>query len=503
MAASHAEALRNDPAAGRIFVEIVCDGSDRANPSRLEQMQDLGLLGALMPEWEASTGRVQHDIYHVYTVDQHALYAVGRMHALGRGDHADNFPVPTETIRSVMRPVALACGTLLHDVGKPYGSPHSEIGAGLAVTICRRLGIEEEDIRRVEFLVRQHLVMGQMSQRRDLEDIGMISDFATLCGNEENLRELYLLTFCDLASVAPDAMSSWKETLLAELYSRTLKFMRRGPDLLGSERAEIVERRQKRAAGILEEIQDPRTLATLFEGFPDRYFAENTALRIGRHVRLIRARRASGKLSLVEVSHEERLGITEMVLAALDMPGLLAEVAGVLYANRIEVVDAAIYSRHPVDPGEVAEALDVFRVRDSVGRPVTNEARWTKVRDDLEAVLSGQVKAETLVAARPRADPIAAWRTPAVPTEIKLDNDVTRDFTVLEIVTEDRPGTLYAIGRTLYMDGLDIHRSKIASEANRAIDVFYVRDKATMEKITDPARMTRLTSRLLDLLSRR
>ena len=105
----------------------------------------------------------------------------------------------------------------------------------------------------MDFLVRQHLVMGQMSQRRDLEDLGMISDFAALCGNEENLRELYLLTFCDLASVAPDAMSSWKETLLAELYTRTLAFLRRGPDLLRAERAEIVAERQKGAARLLGE----------------------------------------------------------------------------------------------------------------------------------------------------------------------------------------------------------------------------------------------------------
>ena len=370
-------------------------------------MQDLGLLAALMPEWEPSTGRVQHDIYHVYTVDQHALYAVGRLHALGRGDHADQFPMPTETVRAVTRPVALAAGTLLHDVGKPYGSPHSEIGAGLAVTICRRLGIEEEDIRRVEFLVRQHLVMGQMSQRRDLDDIGMISDFATLCGDEENLHELYLLTFCDLASVAPDAMSSWKETLLGELYTRTLKFLRRGPDLLGAERAEIVERRQKRAAAILEEPEKNPVLTTLFGGFPDRYFAENSALRIAKHVRLIRERRQAHKSALVEVSHEPRLGITEMVLAARDLPGLLAEVAGVLYANRIEVVDAAIYSRQPVDAGEEAEALDVFRVRDGMRRPVMDEGRWKKVREDLEAVLSGKVTGEALVAARPRGDSIA------------------------------------------------------------------------------------------------
>jgi [protein-PII] uridylyltransferase len=507
LAAARPELLREDRDAGQHFVELLCDRRDRANPSRLEQMQDLGLLAALMPEWEPSTGRVQHDIYHVYTVDQHALYAVGRLHALARGEHAKEFPVPSDTAKEIERPIAQALGTLLHDVGKPYGSPHSEIGAGLAVTICRRLGIQDDDIRRIEFLVRQHLVMGQMSQRRDLDDMDMISDFAALCGDEENLRELYLLTFCDLASVAPDAMSSWKETLLAELYTKTLAFLRRGPDLLGSERAGVVAERQRAAAQLLGESgpaggPEP-PLAALFAGFPARYFAENIESRIASHVRLIRARRDAGKSSLIEVSHDPRLALSEMVLAALDTPGLLAEVAGALYANRIEVVDAAIYSRESASPGEAPEALDVFRVRDTIGRPVTDETRWKKVRSDLEAVLSGQLQAETLVAGRPRTESVAAWRTPAVPTECKIDNHVSRDFTVLEVITEDRPGVLYAITRTLFVEGLDIHRSKIATEANRVIDVFYVRDKATLMKVTDPPRVEQLRERLLALLERR
>src|SRR6185369_3981596 len=134
-AAARGEALRADPDTGRRFIAFLTDTRDRANPSRLEEMQDLGLLAAIMPEWEPSTGRVQHDIYHVYTVDQHALYAVGRLHALQRGDHAAAFPIPSDTVREVTRPVALAIGTLLHDVGKPYGSPHSEIGAGIAVAV--------------------------------------------------------------------------------------------------------------------------------------------------------------------------------------------------------------------------------------------------------------------------------------------------------------------------------------------------------------------------------
>jgi [protein-PII] uridylyltransferase len=501
-AASHAQALRDDANAGRRFIEFLADTRDRANPSRLEQMQDLGLLGAVMPEWEPSTGRVQHDIYHVYTVDQHALYAVGRLHALARGDLADDFPIASETIQEVQRPIAMVVGTLLHDVGKPYGKPHSDIGADLTVQIGRRLNVEDEDVRRAEFLVRQHLVMGQMSQRRDLDDLGMISDFAALCGDEENLRELYLLTFCDLSSVAPDNLTGWKETLLSELFVRTMNFLRRGPDLLGAERAEIVLRRQKRAMRLLGEDPDGAELASVFGGFPDRYFAENTARRISSHIQLIRARRARKENSIIDVSHQRRLGVTEMVVVALDTPGLLAEVTGVLHANRIDVVDAAIYSREAAAAGEAAEALDIFRVRDGMGSSVTDEARWRKIRGDLESVLSGRVKVETLVSSRSRTDSIAAWHTPEVPTELKIDNNVSRDFTVVEVITEDRPGILYAITKTLFSDGLDIHRSKIATEANRAVDVFYVRDKATGEKITDPARTEALRTALRASLPR-
>jgi [protein-PII] uridylyltransferase len=498
ISAGYGEALLSDPDTGRRFVEVVSDISDRASPTRLEEMHDLGLLSALMPEWEPSSGRVQHDIYHVYTVDQHALYAIARMHALARGDLADEFPAPTEAIRAVERPVALFIGTLLHDVGKPWGKPHSDIGADLTVKIALRLGIEEEDITRAEFLVRQHLVMGQMSQRRDLEDLEMIADFAKLCDDEENLRELYLLTFCDLSSVAPDNLTNWKETLLRELYQRTRTVLRRGGDLLGAERAEIIERRQQRAAQLLAEQIPEAASADLFRGLPDRYFAENSASRVASHMRLLDARRRAGTASAIEVAHQKRLEVTEMALAARDAPGLLADVAGVLYANRINIVDAAIYSRLS-GPDAPAEALDIFRVRDSYGRPVTDEARWAKIRADLEAVLSGKTKVEALVAARPRGDSIASWKVPEVPLEIKIDNQGSRNFTIVEVITGDYPGVLYTIARTLFDQGLDIHRSKIATEANRVVDTFYVRARGG-EKVTDDKAVAGLRKALKESL---
>jgi [protein-PII] uridylyltransferase len=186
-----------------------------------------------------------------------------------------------------------------------------------------------------------------------------------------------------------------------------------------------------------------------------------------------------------------------MVLAARDTPGLLSAVAGVLYANRIEVVDAAIYSRASGDPQNPSEALDIFRVRDARGQAVVDDSRWRKVRQDLEAVLSNKANVAELVSSRPKPDSVVAWKVPAVPAELKIDNGVSHDFTVVEVITEDRPGVLYAITHTLAGEGLDIHRSKIATEANRVIDVFYVRDKATGEKILDGERLAALRAALL------
>ena len=170
-----------------------------------------------------------------------------------------------------------------------------------------------------------------------------------------------------------------------------------------------------------------------------------------------------------------------------------------LYANRIEVVDAAIYSRAAGRRrASRAEALDVFRVRDSMGRPVTDEARWTQGARGSRGRAVGADQGGDAGRRRARAPTRSPpGRRRRCRPSCKIDNDVSRDFTVVEVITEDRPGVLYAITRTLFVAGLDIHRSKIATEANRAIDVFYVRDKATMEKITDPERQASLRETLL------
>ena len=493
-AATHGEALRADPEVARIFLQVLADIRDSGTPSRLEQMHDLGLLSALMPEWEPLVGRVQHDLYHVYTVDQHSLYAVATLKAIARGELATDYPQVTAEFPPVTRRLPLFLGVLLHDVGKPLGSPHDQKGAVLCEQIATRLGLIPADVRLAEFLVREHLFMSHTSQRRDLEDVNLIQHFAKACENEEKLRQLFLLTFCDLSSTGPKTMTHWKSELLAELFERTLKFMRRGADLLHAEQTELVQARQREALGLLDGEAHEEVLANLFAGLPDRYFTENEAEQIAGHMRLALGRK--GPCATL-VTHSPRGTFSELVLVAHDVPGLLARVAGVFYANRIDVLDAAIYSRDRVAGHDQGEALDVFRIRKEPDGAVTDERRIANIQDDLEAVLGGRVTVDALVARRPAAPSIIDRAKPSVPaTEVRVDNVVSPAFTVLDIFTEDKPGVLFTITRTLAEQGLDIHLSRVGVAGDRVADVFYVRDIATGGKVTDPTRLNALADAL-------
>jgi [protein-PII] uridylyltransferase len=414
--------------------------------------------------------------------------------AIARGEMAAEYPQVSAEFPAVTRRLALFVAVLLHDVGKPLGSPHDEKGAVLSERIAARLGLIPADVRLVEFLVREHLFMSHTSQRRDLEDVSLIVHFAKGCENEEKLRQLFLLTFCDLASTGPKTMTHWKSELLAELFERTLKFMRRGADLLQAEQAELVQERQKQAALLLASEVDGPALADLYAGLPDRYFTENDADQIAGHMRLSLGRKGP---CAVAVSHSPRGTSSELVLVAQDVPGLLARVAGVLFANRIDILDAAIYSREAVTGRDRGEALDVFRIRKEPDGAVTDERRIAAIRDDLEAVLAGRVTVEALLARRPRAPSIVDRAKPEVPpTDVRVDNEISAIFTVLDIFTEDKPGVLYTITRTLAEQGLDIHRSRVGVAGDRVADIFYVRDIATGGKLTDPARLNALADAL-------
>ena len=489
--------LSGDPAAGRSFLEILGDPRDRFTPSVLEQMHDLGVLADLMPEFGALTCRAQHDLYHVYTVDQHSLYAVACLKALLRGDppYAKAHPAAVAAMRELpaaARP-ALFLGTLLHDVGKPLGKGHSDKGARLAATVARRLGMSAAEVERVELLVRYHLLLAHVSQRRDIDDSGLVAELAHRLRDLETLQQLYLLTFADVAMVAPGNLTEWKATLLRDLYLKVKAFLRAGPDLAGADTSARVRRRRRAVAELLGEPEDAPALQTFLRSLPDRYFVQHPARRVARHVQLSRRRAAARARVALDVRHHRARGFSVVTVCADDAAGLLAAIAGVLVAHRIDVHAAHIHSRTGSDGGE---ALDVFIVHDRIGRAVVDPGRWQRVEADLDRVLGHEVSVAEVIAARRERTTLPRKVTPRMVTEVEVDNDVSHDFTVVDVYTHDRLGVLYTVARTLAELGLDIHLSKIATEAERVTDAFYVRDRRTGGKVVEEERQEAVAAAL-------
>lgn len=484
--------LAADPLAHRLFLEALADLRDVGQPSALEVMNQLGILSALMPEWAPCVGRVQHDLYHVYTVDQHQLYTLAMQKRIARGELAAEHPVATELWKQVARPLPLLLGTLLHDVGKPLGKGHAEKGAVVTERLGRHLGMGEAEVALAEFLVRQHLTMANLSQRRDLTDPEVIARFAERVGDEEHLVQLYLVTLCDAAMTAPDNLSAWKDGLLRDLLLRTRAHFR-GEGETGAPATDPAY--TDKVLQIAAEGEERPELAALVAGIDPRLFTQLTPRQTARHVRLVAAARTQTPTIALEVHCYPLKGHSELAVVAPDAPGVLATIAGALTANRIDVLGAVLGH---VDLDERRLVTDVFHVRDLKGEAIPeSDPRWTKLGEDLRALLAGRAPepdtVATLIARRRPRSTLKTRVTPGVITEIKLHDDSTQ-ATIIEVATRDRVGVLYAITQTLADLGLDISLAKVATEGEKVADVFYVTRAG--KRITDAVERDVILQRL-------
>jgi [protein-PII] uridylyltransferase len=489
-------ALTGDPTAARHFLDALVDIRDKGQPSALEVMHQLGLLNAVMPEWAPCTGRVQHDLYHVYTVDQHQLYAVAMLKRIARGELAEEQAVATTAYRDVRRHHALYLGTLLHDVGKPMGKGHAEKGAVLTASIARRLGLSEADAQLAELLVRQHLTMAHLSQRRDLADPDVVQRFADRIGDEETLRTLYLLTLCDTAMTNPDNLSAWKDTLMRELFVRARDVLRAGGGNKVDTASEQARQSRERVLQLADaDGLDVDEVARFVDGLDPRFLTQLTPRQTARHVKLALRQRAAHSVADLAVSHYPLKGHSEVAVIAPDVPGALAAIAGAFTANRVDVLGAVVGH---ADDGR-GLALDLFFVRDLVGSAIPeDDPRWRRLEEDLRALFGkgapDPAAIDALIARRRPPSGLPPRFTPAVPTEIKVLNDDSEKATIVEVFTRDRVGVLYAITHTLAELGLDISLSKVSTEGEKVADVFYVTRGGA--KITDGEEIAALVARL-------
>lgn len=445
----------------------------------LRPMHATGVLGELVPEFGRQTGLWQHDLYHTYTVDVHSLFAVQRLLQLRSG--ALEEPIFGPVMRAFENPYPLYLGAWFHDIGKGLGGGHSEKGAAMIPEIARRLRLDTTEAADVGWLVLAHLRMSHVSQRRDLADPDLISSFAQETGSLRRLTMLYLLTFADISTTGEHTWTQWKAILLTELYEKARELLEPGPDGTGRsawswERGVAQGRKE-----ILDQLAShpPAEADAFVAALPERYLATVRPERAPAHLAVLGSVRADGAVATRRIQHLAK-GYTELIIAAIDRPGLLADVTGVLAAHRVDIVNAQIFS---LTDGRV---LDVFIVHDPEGGPLRSGPRWDALRGDLTRVGTSPGIGADLVRERLRPSPLGGRPEPPVPVKVRVDNAASATHTVVDVFARDRVGLLHRITRTLHRLGLSVSVAQIATEAHRATDAFYLTD-ADGAKVTGEA----------------
>lgn len=481
------ESLRKSEEAARLFRRLVrlVRKVPFKQDSLLTELHDVGLLLAMVPEFSPVVGRVHHDIYHVYTVDVHSIAAVDRMRAMARGELSREHPLASRIAAEIARPHVMFMAALLHDIGKDTGGRmHSERGADLAEGILERLGVAEHDIVEIQHLVRHHLRMYHVASRRDLDDPKTVEDFAGDVRGPEGLKELYLLTICDVSTTSPTALTSWKDRMLQELYSRTSVAFQGHP---ARSQARAIALRD--AALALCPAEGERVFLEHFLGtIPERYLYANEPPVVVRHSRF--ARKSQERRFMVGLLSRDDPYV-EVGFVAEDKPGTLAVVTAALAANRIKVVGAQLYPW--VDQHGRKCVLDVFWVR-SGESPTAVERAISRIDSDLDKMLSGEVSPSELLESREAAT-TSERPAPHVQTSVMIDNHAGTEHTIVEVIAQDRTGLLHRLARTLTAQGLQIGLAKINTEGNAVADVFYVTDQDG-GKILDKGKLDEIKFRL-------
>jgi [protein-PII] uridylyltransferase len=451
--------------------------------ARLSEMHDCGLLGRVFPEFQAISWRVVRDFYHKYTVDEHTLLTIRNLERLATT--SDPYRQRFRTVlQELPHPELLVLALLLHDVGKWRDDDHALESVRMAVDVLDRLQEAPEPREMVLFLIRHHLRMSLVAFRRDTEDPEIVKEFAAFIGTEERLKMLCLMTLADVGAVSPDTLTPWKEELLWRLYVDTYNHLtqRYGDEVIERNQAGLDDLLRQRP-GDLESQEITRFL----EGLPRRYLQLFTRDAIHRHVRLAR----DIQPDQVHVSLERNdSSIWTVAVATLDKPYLFSNICGVLSSYGMNIIRGHALT----NPNGLV--LDTFQFTDDDRFLELNPDAQGRVARVLEDVVAGRMELAPRLERRERGalQSRAGSRFPPV---VRADNEASGRYTILDIVAGNALGLLYRISRVISRHGCDVDLVLIATEGEKAIDVFHITKGGS--KLTEVDQQA-LTSDLLHTL---
>jgi len=477
--------LRNNPAANKLFLEILSSHHDPERALRL--MNEAGVFGRFVPEFGRIVALMQFNMYHHYTVDEHLIRAVGNVASIERGELKGEHPLASDIIKRIKPREVIYCAMLLHDIAKGLPGDHSDVGAAIASSLCPRLGLSAEETASVAWLVEYHLIMSDTAQRRDIADPKTVRDFVQIVQSPEMLRLLLVLTVADIRAVGPGVWNGWKGQLLRELYFEAETVMS-GGDITRTHSARVEEAKK----ALAERIADLPVAAreSALSRHYDSYWLEFNTETHERHARLLTEADAKGELLALNAESNEFRSVSEIVVYTPDHPGLFAQIAGAIAVSGGSIVDAKAFTTSD------GFALDIFSVQDADGGPFGDAQRVDRLRQTILKTLTGEIVPRTLIAKRVTRTRASAF---TVRSRVNFDNDASTAATVIEVRGLDRLGFLYDVATALFDSGLSIASAMIATYGERVVDVFYVRD-GYGHKITHPDRQKSIEARLLKAL---
>lgn len=476
------------PAVSRRFREIL--SGPEAVADTLTLMHQARVLEKLVPAFARVRGLMQFNQYHKYTVDEHSLLAVKKVETLGKQPGTLG-----KVYREIQEKDLLHLAVLLHDVGKGLPEDHSEVGKKIAQDVSVRLGLDAEESRTLEFLVHEHLLMANTAFRRDPHDEKVRLTFSRTVGGPERLKQLLLLTAADIAAVGPDVLTKWKEALLIELYLLAL------PEVSG--KSKRVESASDVDHVTNEVLADWKTQAppnrewvkNQLETFPARYLSGTAKDRIIAHLSVIQS--LTPERPRVESKYNRELKVCEYSLITFDSvtSGMFMKLTGVLAAKGLRVLDAQIVTR----PDGIV--VDTFLVKDPDFSGEPTPARLDKVGKAIVSVLKGELSIEAFMEQNRRVSFRSQMPIRRNRTEVKIDNDTSDHFTVIDVFADDKQGLLHEIAKTLYDLGLSVHSAKIGTRLDQVVDVFHVTER-NGHKVEDATTCESIQTRLKERVDR-
>ena len=450
-------AFRRDPVNRAAFLRILQQPTGITHAMRL--MNQTSVLGRYLWPFRRIVGQMQHDLFHVYTVDQHILMVLRNVRRFFIAEHAHEYPFCSQLAGGWDKPWVLFVAALFHDIGKGRGGDHSQIGAMEARRFCRQHGVAREDTQLIEFLVREHLTMSQVAQKQDLSDPDVITAFARRVGNERYLTALYLLTVADIRGTSPKVWNAWKGKLLEDLYRASLRVLGgRAPDAEA-----IVEARKREALVLLALSALPfEAHKKLWDTLDVSYFMRHEAADIAWHTRHLS--RHVGTLQPVVRARQSLAGEGLQVLVyAPDQSDLFARICGYFDRAGFSILDARVHTAHN------GYALDTFQVVSA-----TLQGHYRELTHMVENDLSQAIQQQGPLPEPGRKRVSRRVRSFPITPRVTLRPDEKAQRWLLGISASDRAGLLYLVARVLARHKLSVQLAKVSTLGERVEDTFLI-----------------------------